>query len=86
MKGMILSKLFDYIGRRARKEKSDWKAGVHTPRLASVKGATPEKVEKQFSDRGLTLAGTINFLSSEDIEALRFSQKIVIFSTLSVVY
>jgi hypothetical protein len=32
---------------------SDWKAGVHTPRLASVEGTTTKKVVNRSSDRGM---------------------------------
>jgi hypothetical protein len=53
----------------------DWKAGVYTPRLASVKFITAEKVVKPIFGLGydpqepahrFAGEGTINFLSNED--------------------
>jgi hypothetical protein len=44
----------------------DWKAGVHTPRLASVEFVTVKKVVDRSSDRGMAPAKTRNFLSNED--------------------
>jgi hypothetical protein len=47
-------------------QKVDWKAGGHTPRLASVKFVTVKKRLNRSSDRGMAPANTINFLSNED--------------------
>jgi hypothetical protein len=38
---------------KVRKDRCDWKAGVHTPRLASVKGAARVNVEIRSSVRGM---------------------------------
>ncbi|MDR2021214.1 MAG: hypothetical protein LBQ14_10680 [Treponema sp.] len=50
-KGSFLYALFP--GPRYAFRELDWKAGVHTPRLASVKKTTTEKVVNRSSDRGM---------------------------------
>jgi len=54
----------------ASSEYFDWKAGVHTPRLAAFQKETLVKKFKNIGYRGMAPASKINFLSKEDTSRL----------------